>query len=275
MPNLNRGIQVLLALAGLGSVVGKLACPAHCECSRGGGGGECNIEVTCKGIRHFPLPKQYPEGIDCLFLNSPELRFLADSEKEEGLRSLPTTLRRLDLSESRLKHFPEAGLGYLEELRVLNLEFNEITSLPEKTFHGLRRLKVLWLTGNHYDKSEKEYKKMKQAGNNLQVLHEDQFEGLQSLQVLLMHHNKLKELPEKVFRDVKRLRVVKLLDNPWKPKLTKKHPALVPLVEGGVTKQLDIRSDSGDSLEDYWEETGTYLSDDFQAGPLPKQKREL
>ena len=30
--------------------------------------------------------------------------------------------------------------------------------------------------------------------------------------------------------------------------------------------------DSGDSLEDFWESTSTYLSDDFSDGPLPEDR---
>ena len=30
--------------------------------------------------------------------------------------------------------------------------------------------------------------------------------------------------------------------------------------------------DSGDSLEDFWEETSSYLSDEFNAGPLPRPR---
>ena len=29
--------------------------------------------------------------------------------------------------------------------------------------------------------------------------------------------------------------------------------------------------DSGDALEDFWESTSTYLSDDFSDGPLPER----
>lgn len=36
-----------------------------------------------------------------------------------------------------------------------------VYSTKEDAFHGLSKLKVLWLTGNHYQVGEKGYKKMK------------------------------------------------------------------------------------------------------------------
>lgn len=35
---------------------------------------------------------------------------------------------------------------------------------------------------------------------------------------------------------------------------------------------MEFFQDSGDSLEDFWESTSTYLSDDFSDGPLPEDR---
>jgi len=187
---------------------------------------------------------------------------LTAAEKEARLNQIPNTIRRLDLSESRLGELPEAGLGHLSELRVLNLEFNNLVSLPKKTFHGLRKLKVLWLTGNHYGEGEPVFKRMQKAGNRINELHPEQFHTLEHLQVLLVHHNELKKLPDGIFDGLRNLRVLKLLDNPFKPRLKKKHHAFRKLLSKGVLNQLDLDEDSGDDLEDQMEEQGTYLSDD-------------
>ena len=64
-------------------------------------------------------------------------------------KSFPSELRVLCL-----------GAGHLP-LAARNLEFNELRELPEDLFDGLSKLKVLWLTGNHYEVGEKGYKKMK------------------------------------------------------------------------------------------------------------------
>lgn len=209
----------------------------------------------------------YPSGLDCLFIHSPKLSKLDPSAKEAGLRAIPDSLRRLDLSTCGLGALPEGdALGRLMELRVLNLEFNRLSQIPQVAFHGLTKLKVLWLTGNHYGPDEDDYKKMKKLGNRLEVLDEDQFNGLGNLQVLLVHHNRLKTLPVGIFEDLTKLKVLKLLDNPFTPRLSIDHGAFAELPKEQLY-QLDLDDDSGDDLEDYWEGSNTYLSDEYFLGP--------
>mmetsp|Transcript_9967 Transcript_9967/g.25757 ORF Transcript_9967/g.25757 Transcript_9967/m.25757 type:complete len:182 (+) Transcript_9967:2-547(+) len=164
----------------------------------------------------------------------------------------------------RLAALPERPFAHLGELRVLNLEFNKLKVLPASAFEGLAKLKVLWLTGNHYGGDEPEYERMRKAGNRLEALHKDVFAGLHNLQVLLLHHNRLTSLPEGIFRDMDRLKVLKLLDNRFKPRLANDDAVFAPLK---AVYQLDLRQDSGDDLEDLWESTHTYLSDEFFEGP--------
>lgn len=264
---------VLLLLLGiLGTHGKKRLCPAGCKCSAGPGGGDCSQTAECPRLRRWPDASEYPPGLDCLFVNSPKLRRLQPPQHQAGLAAIPDSIRRLDLSGSRLRMLPPKAFSHLSSLRVLNLEFNELEELPADAFHGLGKLKVLWLTGNHYSPNEREYKKMKVAGNRLHQLHPQQFEGLNSLQVLLLHHNRLETLPDSLFDGLAKLRVLKLLDNPFRPRLTRSHPAFIKALQGGVLQQLDLDEDSGDSLEDEWEETSTYLSDDFSDGPLPESK---
>ena len=115
-------------------------------------------------------------------------------------------------------------------------------------------------------------------------------EGLTSLQVLLLHHNPVAELPPGLFADqAKSLRVVKLLDTPYAAALTDGGGADgvrdadgAPTTSGlsdllvspaaprcpvgrpsdGRCLQLDLKNDTGDLLEDLWEEAGLSLADD-------------
>lgn len=234
---------------------------------------DCHQIVFCQNLHAFPGADHYPPNLDCLFLSGHALGGLPAAEKETGLLALPQSLRRLDLAGCSLGELPASDpLGRLTELRVLNLEFNKLTKLSKSAFHGLSKLKVLWLTGNHFQPDEEAYEQMKALGNNLEELHEDQFRGLENLQVLLAHHNKLgPTLPDGVFRDQKQLKVLKLLDNRFVG-MDRNHKAFTHLLVGPepVLYQLDLKDDSGDDLEDYWEAHGSYTSDDFFLGPPPE-----
>lgn len=248
-------------------------CPRNCLCTPSLDD-ECGHTVVCDNIETFPNWDEYPNKVDCIFLSSSKLGGLSADAKERGLRNLPSTVRRLDLSQCGLGELPAGdALGRLKALRVLNLEFNRLRKLPRDVFHGLDKLKVLWLTGNHYNPDEREYKKMKALGNRLAELDSDQFRGLANLQVLLLHHNRFKALPPGLFDGLDRLKVLKLLDNRFKPEISRSHPAFSKLLHGGaspVLYQLDIDDDSGDDLEDHWEQTHTYLSDEFDLKPPPR-----
>eukprot|EP00927_Polykrikos_kofoidii_P057077 TRINITY_DN51185_c0_g1_i1.p1 TRINITY_DN51185_c0_g1~~TRINITY_DN51185_c0_g1_i1.p1 ORF type:complete len:309 (+),score=40.85 TRINITY_DN51185_c0_g1_i1:65-928(+) len=287
MPGLVRRRATLLrlycSLLLLGFLISACAakvspCPKGCQCvGFHPDFGDCKVTVLCERIKAFPSSADYPKDLDCLFMSAPKLSKLNASAKDAGIRAFPTSIRRLDLNQCGLGELPVGdAIGRLRELRVLNLEFNKLKTLPREAFHGLDKLKVLWLTGNHYHPDEKEYKKMRALGNNLNSLDSEQFSGLKNLQVLLIHHNRLKVLPQSIFADQGRLRVLKLLDNPFMPRLTRDHAAfreLLSRVPLALT-QLDIDEDSGDDLEDMWEETKTYLSDDFDLTTAPRH-REL
>lgn len=233
---------------------------------------DCHQIVFCQNLQAFPRADQYPSNVDCLFMSGHALGDLSAGEKEAGLLALPPSVRRLDLAGCSLGELPASDpLGRLTELRVLNLEFNKLVRLPKTALHGLGKLKVLWLTGNHFQKHEDAYEQMKALGNMLEELHEDQFQGLGNLQVLLAHHNKLgPTLPDGVFRDQKRLKVLKLLDNRFVG-VDRSHKAFADLLAGPnpVLYQLDLKEDSGDDLEDFWEAHGEYTSDNFFLGPPP------
>lgn len=249
-------------------------CPHGCRCAGPNREfGECKLTVSCEKLAAFPRASEYPASSDCIFLSGARLAKLSAEAKETGLRAIPASVRRLDLAGCGLGELPSGdALGRLVELRVLNLEFNRLRTLPRSVFHGVSKLKVLWLTGNHYQPEEREYKRMKALGNRIQLVNDDQFQGLVNLQVLLLHHNHLSNLPENLFAYQHRLKVLKLVDNPFKPALTRNHPVFASLLkkELPVLYQLDLQRDTGDELEDYWEQTGTYLSDAFSPGPPPR-----
>merc|ERR1740123_1224752 len=113
---------------------------------------------------------------------------------------------------------------------------------------------------------------MAKAANFIEELHPRQFVTLEGLQVLLLHHNALRDLPDDLFAQQAKLRVLKLLDNPFKNPLDRSHPAFRGTSSAHL-QQLDLQTDSGDDLEDYWERTRTYLSDSFlPEEPAPRRR---
>ena len=145
----------------------------------------------------------------------------------------------------------------------MNLEYNSLTSIPDGAFEGMRRLKVLWLTGHHLredDTPAEEYSALAPKKNTIEEVSEHAFDGNPNLAVLLMHHNQISTLADTVFAPVgASLRVLKLADNRIAPeKLQEGVGPLKPLTH---VKQLDLMEDSGDHLEDWMEEEGHYLDD--------------
>eukprot|EP00929_Paragymnodinium_shiwhaense_P072695 TRINITY_DN36904_c0_g2_i1.p1 TRINITY_DN36904_c0_g2~~TRINITY_DN36904_c0_g2_i1.p1 ORF type:complete len:284 (+),score=93.72 TRINITY_DN36904_c0_g2_i1:39-890(+) len=243
------------------------ACPSGCRCRPMG---ECKLMVECRKIRAFP--SSYPDKVDCIFLNAPSLGKALPEEKRNGIAAMPGTVKQLDLADCGLGETQPGWFQHLSELRVLNLEFNRLQEVPAKAFEGLGKLKVLWLTGNHYHPDEPEYKKKKALGNKIVKVHAEAFSGLGNLQVLLMHHNKIKTLDDKVFKNLGKLKVLKLLDNPISKTLSVKHQLFDSIRK--YCYQLDLIDDSGDDLEDFWEESRSYFKDDWFEGPPKKKKKK-
>ena len=271
------------------------ACPAGCNCfaqTRGSRYG-CAVEVHCTQ-QSSSFPTGYAPETDCLLLSNAKLGALSTAQKTEMFSAMPAGLKSLDLSMSGLgggDGLPAAAFSRFTKLRFLNLEFNSLTSLPANIFHGLGALRTLWLTGNHYHEHEPEYAAKQAAGNNLAgTLDVALFRGLDSLQVLLMHHNKLTALPAGLFADTRMLRVLKLVDNAFEPRLRPSDPVFatllartvptLPLCAADVPSmggclQLDLSGDSGDALEDIWDALGIGLADDATVLAAPQDMHGL
>jgi len=207
--------------------------------------------VTC------PCGTEFKEGnFDCAFFKQAKPAI----GKNDWIKTIPASARRVDLFGCGLKEIPDGALSHLKEARVLNLEYNGLKKIGAGAFQGMSKLKVLWLTGHHLrldDTEAKEYHAVEPRKNQIASVDAAAFSTNTNLAVLLMHHNKLSTLPDTVFKvPAKALRVVKLLDNSLK--LTK---GVGPLVGLDGVRQLDLDDDSGDRLEDWMENEGHYLDD--------------
>nr|AIO08174.1 variable lymphocyte receptor C [Petromyzon marinus] len=78
----------------------------------------------------------------------------------------------------------------------LQLNYNQLTSIPDKSFHGLARLTYLGL-----------------SNNKLQYLPVGVFDQMKNLQELHLQVNQLKSLPERVFDKLTKLTLLGLEQN--------------------------------------------------------------
>lgn len=254
-------------------------CPEGCKCFANPDGPHgCKVAVRCEA-RVESFPRRYAAGVDCVNIHNPLLSRLTAEQKQQLFEALPDGLRVLDLSLSGLGArggLPAAAFARFGHLRFLNLEFSRLTAMPKDAFHGpvARSLRTLWLTGNHWQPHEAGYKLRKVLGNSITELDGSLFKGCEALRVLLMHHNKISSIDDALLRDVRQLRVLKLLDNALDD-LSADDAPLAQLVDNvgvercamgqasrGECLQLDIDGDSGDDLEDIWDQHGVGIASD-------------
>ena len=88
----------------------------------------------------------------------------------------------INLDKNNLSSLPEGVFDGLSNLTSLHLDDNNLSSLPEGVFDGLSNLEFLWL-----------------QRNQLSSLPEGVFDGLSNLDVLYLNNNQLSSLPEGVF----------------------------------------------------------------------------
>nr|AIO08118.1 variable lymphocyte receptor C [Petromyzon marinus] len=101
----------------------------------------------------------------------------------------------VDCSSKTLADVPT---GIPASTERLELDYNQLTSIPDKSFHGLARLTYLGL-----------------SNNQLQTLPVGVFDQLTELKQLFLQSNQLKSLPPRVFDSLGKLDYMTLNNNPW------------------------------------------------------------
>eukprot|EP00658_Telonema_sp_P-2_P032218 TRINITY_DN2390_c0_g1_i2.p1 TRINITY_DN2390_c0_g1~~TRINITY_DN2390_c0_g1_i2.p1 ORF type:complete len:275 (-),score=72.09 TRINITY_DN2390_c0_g1_i2:342-1166(-) len=247
-----------LALLALVAVAVANSCPDGCQCDynpRAPPGG-CRSHVYCACGTAISA-----DDLDCVFFHRTDAK--PNKLQLDWLQQIPSGARRVDLFGCGIGSIPPGAFAHLSSCRVLNLEYNALTMIPPNAFSGMTKLKVIWLTGHHLrpdDTPHDEYQRVAPDRNMIEQVDEAAFNANPNLAILLLHHNMIKALPDKVFAvPGASLRVLKLVDNQFEFKLHRGAGALKHLVS---VKQLDLEEDSGDVLEDWMEETGHYLDDE-------------
>ena len=117
-----------------------------------------------------------------------------------------SSLERLEMPENALSTLPEKVFSELSSLTWLDLGSNALTALPEGIFSGLANLETLWMNGNSLTElPEAVFQDLSRlvdlnlGFNSLIALPEGVFDGLSALQTLGLHQNSLMELPRGLF----------------------------------------------------------------------------
>ena len=131
-----------------------------------------------------------------------------------------------ELQRRRVVRLTDAGLAELDPLdfhglagmRVLILDGNGLSALPEGLLAGSPALRVLRLRGNRFETlpalgSAPALIELDLAGNVLNELPADPFENLPSLGYLYLGGNGIEALPADLLADAEGLRVLELQDN--------------------------------------------------------------
>lgn len=107
------------------------------------------LDLSQNGIRELPGPGGIHtfEGLDSLSALNLE-RNLIQTLGETAFQGVRKTLSSLSLLNNLLAEFPVGAIHLLKELRVLDIGFNLLTTLPETSFRGNPGITLLALDGN-------------------------------------------------------------------------------------------------------------------------------
>lgn len=107
------------------------------------------LDLSLNGIRELPGAGGVRtfEGLDSLSALNLE-RNLISSLGETAFHGIRKTLSSLSLLNNLLSEFPVGAVHSLKELRVLDIGFNLLTSMPETAFRGNPVVTLLALDGN-------------------------------------------------------------------------------------------------------------------------------
>ena len=108
----------------------------------------------------------------------------------------PTSLTSLDIGFNNIASVDNGAFVGLRNLQMLNLQSNMVHILEGNLFNELKNLHELWL-----------------SENGMQIIHEDAFRGLRNLATLYLDRNSLESLPQKLFLGLSNLKTLLLSFN--------------------------------------------------------------
>nr|AIO08245.1 variable lymphocyte receptor C [Petromyzon marinus] len=152
-----------------------------------------------------------PETVDC------SSKTLADVPT-----GIPASTEKLQLNYNQLTSIPDKAFHGLARLTYLSLNDNKLPSLPVGVFDQLKDLNELHLSINKlkslpprvFDSLTK-LTRLDLQGNQLQSIPNGVFDKLVNLETLWLRENKLQSVPDGAFDSLAQLSDLRLDNNPW------------------------------------------------------------
>ncbi|KAI5743053.1 hypothetical protein M8J77_013963 [Diaphorina citri] len=169
-------------------------CPPDCDCN------DETLVVTCKEANLDVIPLTLNPSIQRLVLKYNRIKTV-DSAIQFYL-----SLQHVDLSHNHLVNIPIGGFEPQEKLVELQLNHNKLSSVNNKTFIGLKSLKVLNLRGNFLEDLPgrlfaplSHLEELDLGQNRISRIDQACFEGLTALRILYLDDNQLRSVPTPSF----------------------------------------------------------------------------
>nr|AGJ51098.1 variable lymphocyte receptor C [Petromyzon marinus] len=152
-----------------------------------------------------------PETVDC------SSKTLADVPT-----GIPASTERLELQYNQLTSIPDKSFHGLARLTYLGLSNNKLPFLPVGVFDKLENLQDLRLNDNQlkslpprvFDRLTK-LTDLSLRDNQLQSVPDGVFDKLGSLERLQLNNNKLQSVPDGAFDSLTKVEILQLHNNPW------------------------------------------------------------
>ncbi|XP_023330609.1 leucine-rich repeat-containing protein 24 [Eurytemora carolleeae] len=195
------------------------SCPALCNCKWSNG--KRMADCVDKSLTTIPMfQTSTDDGIQVLSMDGNYIKELGkDAFASAGL----INLQKISMKNCQIQRIHEDAFSKLNILTEVNLEGNNLTKIPQKTFDGNNRLQTIILARNQLEYL-KEYqfpplpnlKKIDLSRTGLREMSQKAFNNLaQSVEEIDLSGNQLKSIVETTFLPLPSLKTLRLHDNPW------------------------------------------------------------
>lgn len=169
-------------------------CPPACDCD------DETLVVSCKEANLDVIPITLNPSIQRLILKYNKIKTV------DSAIQFYTSLQYVDLSHNQLVNIPVKGFEPQDKLVELQLNHNKLSSVNNKTFIGLKSLKVLNLRGNFLEDLPdrlfaplSHLEELDLGQNRISRIDQACFEGLTALRILYLDDNQLRSVPTPSF----------------------------------------------------------------------------